>query len=93
MTAAEPGVAALSAAGGTRAWRSEPSVVAGLLLLVPVLLLLALFFVVSIVRIVGRQPAAGEVVIRADLDEAARVTISQELTLGFTSDDAVAGRV
>ena len=42
------------------------------------------------VRIVGRQPAAGEVVIRADPDEAAGVTIGQELTLGFASDDAVA---
>ena len=42
------------------------------------------------VRIVGRQPAAGEVVVRADPDEAAGVTIGQELTLGFAPDDAVA---
>ena len=42
------------------------------------------------VRIVGRQPAAGEVVIRADPDEAAAVAIGQELTLGFAPEDAVA---
>jgi putative spermidine/putrescine transport system ATP-binding protein len=40
-------------------------------------------------RIVGRQPA-GEVVVRADPDDAAGVAIGQELTLGFASDDAVA---
>ena len=32
----------------------------------------------------------GEVVIRADPDDAARVATGQELTLGFASDDAVA---
>jgi putative spermidine/putrescine transport system ATP-binding protein len=42
------------------------------------------------VRIVGRQPAAGEVVVRADPEEAAGVMIGQELTLGFAADDAVA---
>ena len=36
------------------------------------------------------QPA-GEVVIRADPEEAAGVTIGQELTLGFAAEDAVAG--
>ena len=41
------------------------------------------------VRIVGRQREAGEVVIRADPDDAA-VAIGQELTLGFAADDAVA---
>jgi ABC-type Fe3+/spermidine/putrescine transport system ATPase subunit len=42
------------------------------------------------VRIVGHQPAAGEVVIRADPDDAAGVAIGQELTLGFAPEDAVA---
>ncbi|HEX2282334.1 MAG TPA: ABC transporter ATP-binding protein [Thermomicrobiales bacterium] len=41
------------------------------------------------VRIVGRQPA-GEVIVRADPDDAAGVAIGQELTLGFAADDAVA---
>ena len=36
------------------------------------------------------QRAMGEVVIRADPDEAVGVATSQELTLGFASDDAVA---
>ena len=36
------------------------------------------------------QLTMGEVVIRADPDEAVGVATSQELTLGFASDDAVA---
>ena len=36
------------------------------------------------------QRAMGEVEIRADPDEAVGVATSQELTLGFASDDAVA---
>ena len=42
------------------------------------------------VRIVGRQPVAGEVLIRADPDDASTVAIGQEITLGFNPDDAVA---
>ena len=42
------------------------------------------------VRIVGRQATAGEVLVRADPDEAAGVAIGQDLTLGFAPDDAVA---
>ncbi|MBA3416198.1 MAG: ABC transporter ATP-binding protein [Chloroflexia bacterium] len=42
------------------------------------------------VRIVGRNPAAGEVLVRADPDEAAAVAIGQELTFGFAAADAVA---
>src|SRR5918997_1014999 len=51
MTAAEPVVVAPSTIGGARTWRNEPSAAVGLLLLAPALLLLALFFVVPIVRI------------------------------------------
>lgn len=51
MTAANTAVAAPTAARG-RAWRNEPSAAVGLLLLAPALVLLALFFVVPIVRIV-----------------------------------------
>jgi ABC-type spermidine/putrescine transport system permease subunit I len=50
MTVAEP-VVAPHASGGARVWRKEPSATIGLLLLAPALLLLALFFVVPIVRI------------------------------------------
>ena len=42
------------------------------------------------VRIVGRQAMAGQVLVRADPDEAAGVAIGQELTLGFAPADAVA---
>ena len=42
------------------------------------------------VRIVGRSPEAGEVLVRADPDETAAVTIGQLLTLGFAPRDAVA---
>jgi len=42
------------------------------------------------VRIVGHQLAAGEVVVRADPDDADAVQIGQELTLGFAPEDAVA---
>lgn len=52
MTAAEPTVAAEPVAGEPRAWRSELSAGAGLLLLAPALALLILFFVVPIVRII-----------------------------------------
>jgi putative spermidine/putrescine transport system permease protein len=51
MTTA-PIAATQPAAGGSRAWRAEPSAAVGLLLLTPALLLLGLFFVVPIVRIV-----------------------------------------
>lgn len=51
MTASEAAVAAPSLSAG-RAWRNEPSAAVGLLLLAPALVLLALFFVVPIVRIV-----------------------------------------
>ncbi|CAA9566008.1 MAG: hypothetical protein AVDCRST_MAG59-3044 [uncultured Thermomicrobiales bacterium] len=51
MTTA-PIAATQPAAGGSRAWRAEPSAAVGLLLLAPALLLLGLFFVVPIVRIV-----------------------------------------
>lgn len=51
MTASEAAVAA-PLAKTARAWRSEPSAAVGLLLLAPALALLALFFVVPIVRIV-----------------------------------------
>jgi putative spermidine/putrescine transport system permease protein len=51
MTASEAAVAAPSLPAG-RAWRNEPSAAVGLLLLLPALVLLALFFVVPIVRIV-----------------------------------------
>ncbi len=50
MTAADPVVVAPPVARGARAWRNEPSAGIGLLLLAPALLLLALFFVVPIVR-------------------------------------------
>jgi putative spermidine/putrescine transport system ATP-binding protein len=42
------------------------------------------------VRIVGHNAAAGTVLVRADPDETAAVTIGQELTLGFAPEDAVA---
>ena len=42
------------------------------------------------VRIVGRNPDAGEVLVRADPDEAAGVAIGQVLALGFAPRDAVA---
>lgn len=51
MTTA-PIAATQPAAGGSRAWRAEPSAAVGLLLLAPALLLLGLFLVVPIVRIV-----------------------------------------
>jgi putative spermidine/putrescine transport system permease protein len=52
MTALDSGVAALPVRGRARAWRTEPSALVGVLLLAPALLLLALFFVVPIVRII-----------------------------------------
>lgn len=52
MTAIDPGIGALPVTGRARAWRNEPSALVGLLLLAPALLLLALFFVVPIVRII-----------------------------------------
>ena len=51
MTASEAAVATPPVATG-RAWRNEPSAAVGLLLLLPALVLLTLFFVVPIVRIV-----------------------------------------
>jgi ABC-type Fe3+/spermidine/putrescine transport system ATPase subunit len=42
------------------------------------------------VRIVGRNPEAGEVLVRADPDDAAMVSIGQRLALGFAPRDAVA---
>jgi putative spermidine/putrescine transport system ATP-binding protein len=42
------------------------------------------------VRIVGQNPEAGEVLVRADPDDAAELAIGQALTLGFAPEDAVA---
>ena len=42
------------------------------------------------VRIVGRSPEAGEVLVRADPDDAAEIRIGQRLALGFAPRDAVA---
>ena len=42
------------------------------------------------VRIVGHNPEAGQVLVRADSDEAATVRIGQQLALGFAPRDAVA---
>ena len=42
------------------------------------------------VRIVGRHSEAGEVLVRADPDDAAEVAIGQDLRLGFAAPDAVA---
>ena len=61
MTSSDAATATPPLAPG-RAWRNEPSTAVGLLLLAPALLLLALFFVVPIVRIVWvalSEPALG----------------------------------
>ena len=102
MTAAEPGVLALLAAGGMRARRSEPPASVGPLLLVPVLLLLALVFVVSIGRITWVAVANptfsldrfadifASPAARRSLLSTLGVSAIVTLTLGFASDAAVA---